>query len=449
MDRSIIPINKDGNTVKEESGIILSPSNNPPIVFGEETKTVSADLGYNIIGPLCYGFAAWLAVQARCAGIEHIYFLSRDGWLLKKAFDLLPEESRAGLTSHYLYSSRRAVWFASLDENTPEKEFYEILSGAAPYLPVHAFLTRIFLEPQTCIAEIREAGFADENTVIENASDKRRLRKLFRLLRPRIEQQAAKEREDYLAYLKHSGFFQQHKVALADVGWTGSVLKYTRALAQRVDEKMDVHAYFIGVGRMAEKKYGFEQGTCLHGYLFDFDDDTHRQILKSFYVIEKFLSPNEPSLVKITRDKRSGFKPVYKAGQQEVSPLNFIVQNSALRFIKDNARPHHLPDTGSFVPALEKLLTRPDKDVANLLSQYSYSSDFGYAAGAKPIAYSQPASNYLRNPLQLFKDYRRARWKAGFVAQQPWPARMALRLVRKTQLDHVYESFVAWVRQLR
>jgi hypothetical protein len=410
----------------------------------------SAMLGDKVLGPLCYGFVHWLVREARAAGVEHLFFLSRDGWLLKKAFDLLPRQVTDGLTSHYLYSSRRAVWFASLKEDTSESEFNEILSGASPYLPVKVFLRRIFIEPEECIEEIRAAGFSDEHDLITTASDRLKLYDLFKSIKPKIVARAEEERASYLAYLEHAGLMDNRKAGLVDVGWTGSVVKYTRALVQSVDESIELNGYFIGVGSKAKSKYGFEKGDCLRGYLFEFDDDAHPELLECLFIIEKFLSPNEPSLMKMVRHK-NGFKPVYKQGQRETTPFNSIVQKHALQFVKDQSRSGVVEkiDEALFLPLLKKTLTDPDVDVARLLSQYAYSTDFGYQIGAKPIAATQENTAYWRNPIQLLKDFRRARWKAGFIAQQSLPARIVLKTVKRTRLDRWFNSLLLLSKKLR
>lgn len=145
-----------------------------------------------------------------------------------------------GLTSYYLYSSRRALWFASLKEDTAEAEFNEILAGASPYVPVADFLTRIFIDPQHCLPQIRAAGFENEKAIVETASDKQKLYTLFQAIKPQIVANAAQERADYLAYLKHWGVFDHRKGGLIDVGWTGSVIKYTRRLVKEVDDSIDL-----------------------------------------------------------------------------------------------------------------------------------------------------------------------------------------------------------------
>jgi hypothetical protein len=409
-------------------------------------NAVSEHIGYEVIGPLCYGFVRWLVVKAQDTGVQHLYFLSRDGWLLKEAFDRLSPEVRGNLKTHYLYSSRRAVWFAALDENTPENEFYEMLSGASPHVPVRGYLERIFLDPEHYKAQIIGAGFNSEHDVVTSPSDREKLYRLFRNIKPAIVEKAREEREAYLAYLEDEGLFAYNRAGLVDVGWTGSIVKYTRNLVGRVKPELDLHAYFIGVGGKAQSKYGFRKGDCLHGYLFDFDDKTHAEIRKGFFVVEKFLSPNEPSLIKMTRTGGK-FKPVYKEGPREESPMNKIVQKAALQFVRDNANEHKPFDSARFLPALKKLIAAPSAEVARELSQYSYSSDFGYQVKPSLIAYSQNGGQYLRHPLHLFRDYRRARWKAGFIAQQPLMARLVLQVVRKTALDQRYDQFLRWARR--
>lgn len=408
-------------------------------------------LGYDVIGPLCYGFVCWLVERVKAEGIQDLYFLSRDGWLLQKAFDRLPGATSAGLRSHYLYSSRRAVWFASLTEHTPEKEYNEILSGAAPYVSVERFLSRLFISASDYESEIKAAGFENAESRVATASDKKKLRKLFKILRPVILEQAKKEREDYLAYLRQEGFFDHRKVALVDVGWTGSIIKYTRALAAHVEPHPDIQAYFIGVGNKAKTKYGFKKNDHLHGYLFDFDDSTHADIRQCFFVIEKFLSPNQPSLMKM---KCSGgeCKPVYVSGVRELSPLNSVVQEAALQYVSDRGKQDPSGerfDKQEFLPQLENLLGRPDPALARLLSQYSYSADFGYGMKPRYIARSESRSLYRLKPLQLLKDYRQSRWKAGFIAQQEWAMRLVLRMVRRLRLDHWFERGVLAVRKRR
>lgn len=53
-----------------------------------------ASLGYVVIGPLIFDYLAWLVRMAKQTDIETILFLSREGYLLEQAFQLVKQTSR-------------------------------------------------------------------------------------------------------------------------------------------------------------------------------------------------------------------------------------------------------------------------------------------------------------------------------------------------------------------
>lgn len=62
--------------------------------------------GYEIGGPICYGYVRWIIceIERNYPEILDIAFVARDGWLLQKVFDLLPHCS--ALKSYYIYAPR-------------------------------------------------------------------------------------------------------------------------------------------------------------------------------------------------------------------------------------------------------------------------------------------------------------------------------------------------------
>lgn len=65
------------------------------------------------MGPFVTGFMLWLGRQAKRDNISHLYFLSREGWLLKQIYDVLHKDDVNAVPSTYLYASRRATRVAS------------------------------------------------------------------------------------------------------------------------------------------------------------------------------------------------------------------------------------------------------------------------------------------------------------------------------------------------
>ncbi|EFB1111139.1 HAD-IA family hydrolase, partial [Escherichia coli] len=72
------------------------------------------NLGYAGIGPFVSAFMLWLGRKAKQDNISHLYFLSREGWLLKQVYDVIHKDDKDVPSTTYLYASRRATRVASL-----------------------------------------------------------------------------------------------------------------------------------------------------------------------------------------------------------------------------------------------------------------------------------------------------------------------------------------------
>lgn len=64
--------------------------------------------GVSVGGPLIYIFVKWIVSDCKMKGTRDIYFLSRDGYALKKAADIIIKDEKLNISAHYLYSSRSA-----------------------------------------------------------------------------------------------------------------------------------------------------------------------------------------------------------------------------------------------------------------------------------------------------------------------------------------------------
>lgn len=69
-------------------------------------------LGYENMGPLLYGLCIWLMKELKKKKINKVYFMSRDGQIMKKAFDVLNIDHK--IKSYYFYASRRALQVPAL-----------------------------------------------------------------------------------------------------------------------------------------------------------------------------------------------------------------------------------------------------------------------------------------------------------------------------------------------
>lgn len=81
--------------------------------------TAEGQIGVSLGGPVLYGYVLWVLQEALRQGIRTLFFVARDGYLLKKIADVIIKEQKLNLQTRYLYGSRYAwrVPVVSLNED--------------------------------------------------------------------------------------------------------------------------------------------------------------------------------------------------------------------------------------------------------------------------------------------------------------------------------------------
>ena len=85
----------------------------------KEIKDIRAyKYGTTLIAPVTVGYISWILKQAYSCGLCNLYFIARDGYLLKATADKIIERNNYNINTHYLYGSRKA-WRCAVfgDEN--------------------------------------------------------------------------------------------------------------------------------------------------------------------------------------------------------------------------------------------------------------------------------------------------------------------------------------------
>lgn len=95
-------------------------------LYGEKSEEYR--LGCGIGGPVLYPYVEWLLADSVKRGINRLYFVARDGYLLKEIADELVRQKALTVSTHYIYGSRRA-WRIP-DSEGLQDEIREIYEGA-------------------------------------------------------------------------------------------------------------------------------------------------------------------------------------------------------------------------------------------------------------------------------------------------------------------------------
>lgn len=88
---------------------------NPFVLYRSKGKLQISDpyvLGYYVVAPALYSFVLWLVEKLNVGHIKDIYFVARDGFVIKQVFDLVAEEA---FHTEYLPISRTLVMMACAD----------------------------------------------------------------------------------------------------------------------------------------------------------------------------------------------------------------------------------------------------------------------------------------------------------------------------------------------
>ncbi len=79
-------------------------------VKGDKRESTRAEqVGMSVGGPVLFGYVLWVLQEALRQGIQTLFFVARDGYLLKKMADLIIRSRKMALQTRYLYGSRY-VW---------------------------------------------------------------------------------------------------------------------------------------------------------------------------------------------------------------------------------------------------------------------------------------------------------------------------------------------------
>lgn len=187
-------------------------------------KNPEYEFGYIYGGLFVYGYCSFINRYCKEKGIEKILFLSRDGDILKKAYDIM----YPGNASEYVYWSRKAATKLMADNNRLDYFRRFIDHKVNKNISVGSAVKSMGLE---CLAdELFEKSFVNSELTNSNSGKVKDI-----LVRNWDKVLAAYENEHKGAkeYYKKA-FGGAKKVAAVDIGWAGSGAYALDYLSQKV-----------------------------------------------------------------------------------------------------------------------------------------------------------------------------------------------------------------------
>lgn len=288
-------------------------------------------VGYVIAGPLIVAFTHWLLAQAKTDGIATLYFLAREGKLLKEVYDRLAPNIHGAAAARYLVVSRRAM-------TVPMAEtFDDILNIASvDYFPndlVEFLFYRFGLKLDS--AELARRGIWPTDRKVEVKNDNTyHLQPVLEAIADHIKTRATLERPGLLSYLKQMELDQPMTAAVVDVGYSATI---QGRLSKLLDKK--IHGYYLLTSAKAKQicdRYEVLAKGCYgESLVAGIDAST---LWRRSFELEMLLSTDDAQVMYYETKKNGAVTPIFQPQshkEQSSSTIQADIRRGVLAFVDD------------------------------------------------------------------------------------------------------------------
>jgi hypothetical protein len=198
-----------------------------------------------VIAPVLGAYCLWLLRRAERAGVDRLYFVSRDGEVLLDIARGLAAKIGSKVELRYLHGSRQA-WHLPSVTALGEKEFLWLLERSE-VSSVRRVCSRVEMGPERIAAALEEGGFPpgawDEPL---NSDGLARLRAVFERddVARAVRARAAEARALCLDYFRARGLLDHDRWALVDVGWRARLQTSVKSILATVNGPVPRGFYF-------------------------------------------------------------------------------------------------------------------------------------------------------------------------------------------------------------
>jgi len=287
---------------KIKVGMIISKMFNSPFMF-EEKEAFSINelktIGYVFFAPMILDFAYWIGIVAKRNHNSNILFSSRDGYVIRKIYELIFGDK----DSYYFLTSRIAALRACM-ETRADIEYVEStkFSGSE----IEKLKIRYGLTEEECL-----------DCCNGNCKDVMQYRKL-------IFQKAMKKRENYLKYIDANINFDKEEVLFVDLSARGTIQMF----CERILERKMKGLYFLQLEPEFAQKYSLD----INPFYLD-EGKEGKAIFDDFYIIEPIISSPKPSLDEFDINGT----PIYSKEERSQAEINTMleIQEGMLEYIRE------------------------------------------------------------------------------------------------------------------
>lgn len=368
------------------------------------------DFGYEKVGRLYFLLTFWLLsnVKNNCGTI---YFLSRDGYILKKIYEILVGDKLASkLESKYLYTSRRAFQFSEM-LSYKDNELIDLLTSWNPQfdqkLTVEEILKSLSLNNEYNNIDLEEYGILMETVLSFENGNIDKVKGFIKSILPEIKNKLESEKSLLIDYLNQEGLYDDKYIAIFDIGWRGSIQK---AMQRFLSKK--VEGYYFATTAFTH--------DCVRndslGFAVDkgYPEHLWGQINSNIMMFEMLFSAPDGSLIEFERCKNK-IEPVLENVESNENSYEYIskIQEAGLRYCEDLKKYSQYFSVNSQELALKNIFKfLNEKNTQDLIefSKIKNTVGFGNSDDVKPYVNVYSEYEYLNHRNSVLDKNKYSLW---------------------------------------
>lgn len=373
-------------------------------------------LGAKVLGPILAGFSKWLYDNLSKHNITRVYFLSRDGYVMKEAFEKFNEGK---IQTSYIYASRRSWTVPAIWLNPEYKSVLNNIS-MSPKTSVRSFLTRIGLISEEYISEVEKCGLSLDSTIAKtDLYESHSFRKLYDLVKEDVISNSKTEYSAIVKYFKSEKM--QGRFVIVDIGYNGTLQKALQDILDNEGIEAEIYGYYIGLNSLARLivRNNIQATSYLYGP--DIKNDYQNNINAFISVFESIFLAQHGSVYRFVESGNEVIPELYDY-EYELQNDRYVDEIEAIKGFQKGA----LTFVDSISEILHENVISVDENIAinNLLimglTPDRYAADlFGdfrmFDTRVFHIAHPDRLRYYILNPQNFKKDFSHSTWKIAFL----------------------------------
>lgn len=357
--------------------------------------------GFECLGPALVGACRQIHEMTMDSNYDRIFFLSRDGYMLKQIYDNLYSDKR--IRSEYMYVSRKSIQFPLLCSYDRLQDYF-ILNGEKKIWTYKMFCNRLGIDSDSALEDWIKAGLSEGfRFSAKHIGTDKRIESFYELYKDKVKNQSDKAAKVVEAYLNQIGF--SGNVLIVDSGGYGTTQMCLEAFCSAHEINAIIkgaYLWFFGKSNVNAVAFPYKEHTSHGGetQITEIPLTAHEGTTEGYRVTDEFLI--EPEL---------GEYEYLKYPENECA-INEM-QKGAISFanLYKNCLELELLDRETSYQNTKRVSRRPRVEEAKKFGDLLFMSDHQEAFLAKP----KPIVQYIKNRKLLIEDFSKANWKIGFL----------------------------------